>query len=444
MSKAKKKGKGKKEEEVIPKYSPDNLIESLKVDINSGEEEMNKIVDVLSTKVQDLHNKSISFSKEKASVKKILDIKTKENVHLNEEITKMRNKREEFERDCKKTFDKKFEEVQEQKKAEIEKITDEMNSVKVNLKVVNEEKDELLTKVEGLENEIEKLNQENLSIIKKYDSQIKELNEKHRNKLKQTTDIFEKFLQNNQELLKTDLYSDYKELKNKYQTKTHECIEFQQKNGELSLQNRMFRSSLDNNEKIINECALAQVEAKKRNKKLQEELEKKDKIIEQLTQECQNQINNINDKFSQLLQENETEINTLKNELDNKNKRLYEIQKSSNEVFKSRSDFEIYFIERLRECKIETVKRKMIEEEKKKNFFPFINMSMNYSSQMNNSSGSTRDEDSIYMSNAKKLDIKDIEQEYKDKLLRTILNKFNDGDFKFHKKGFKKIRDNSK
>ena len=181
-------------------------------------------------------------------------------------------------------------------------------------------------KVEKLELEIQRLNLVNTDTIQKYENEIKEINEKHSNKLKQTSDIFEKFLENNKELLTTDLYTDYRELKSKFETKKKESVDYRYKNNALYQQNKMFKLSMSNNDGIINECARAQVEAKKKNKKLQEQIEQKDKIIEQMKLDYQSQISDINNKFTQLLQDNETEIQSLKNELNSKNKRLKSIQ----------------------------------------------------------------------------------------------------------------------
>ena len=263
----------------------------------------------------------------------------------------------------------------------------------------------------------------NTNTIQKYENEIKNINETHSNKLKQTSDIFEKFLENNKELLSTDLYSDYRDMKTKFESKKKECIDYKFKNNELYEQNKMFKISMNNNNGIINECAKAQVESKKKNKKLQEQIEQKNKIIEQMKLEYQKQISNINDKFTQILQENENEIQSLKNELNSKNKRLIAIQQTSKDAMNSRTDLEVFFIEQLQECKIEIAKKKKMEEERKKNLFPFLNMSI--SSQLNNNSGST-DDDSFFITTAKKVEIKDIDPEYKEKLLRNLLNKLNE------------------
>ena len=306
-----------------------------------------------------------------------------------------------------------------------------MAGVKEKLELVNQEKKDLTAKVEQLELEIQRLNLVNTDTIQKYENEIKEINEKHSNKLKQTADIFEKFLENNKELLSTDLYTEYRDMKIKFETKKKECVDFKHKNNDLYEQNKMFKLSMSNNNGIINQCARAQVEAKKKNKKLQEQIEQKDKIIEQMKLDYQSKITNINDKFSQMLRDNENEIQSLKNELNNKNKRLFAIQQTSKDAINARTDLELFFNEQLQECKIEIAKKKKLEEERKNNIFPFLNMSI--SSQFNNNSGNTTDDDSFFITTAKKVEIKDIEPEYKEKLLRSLLSRLNEQN---NKKGF--------
>ena len=421
---SKNKSKKKKDEvPVLPKYRAENLIDSLNGKIIEEEKTINTLMDDLTKKNSEFYNQAKKNDEELKSVSKILDNNSKINVVLNKEIKEIREERETFEKNCKLNFDKKFEEVQEEKKIAIKNITDEMAGVKENLEQVTQEKQDLLSKVEKLELEIQRLNLVNTDTIQKYENEIKDINEKHSSKLKQTADIFEKFLENNKELLTTDLYTDYRDMKTKFETKKKECLDYRYKNNELYQQNKMFKMSMSNNDDIINECAKAQVEAKKKNKKLQEQIEMKDKIIEQMKLEYQTQIANINDKFTQILQDNENEIQSLKNELNNKNKRLMGIYQTSRDAMNARTDLEVFFIEQLQECKIEIAKKKKLEEERKNNIFPFLNMSI--SSQFNNNSGST-DDDSFFITTAKKVEIKDIEPEYKEKLLRNLLNKLND------------------
>ena len=289
MSKAKSKKK-KDEVPVIPKYREENLINSLHGKIIEEEKNVQKLIDIMTQKHMGYLNQSKKYREEEKSVSKILDDSSRINAILNKEIKNIREERETFEQNCKSNFDKKYHEVEEEKKLAIEKITEEMSAVKANLDLVKKEKKELEAKVEKLELEIQQLNLSNTDTIQKYENQIKDINGKHNSKLKQTTDIFEKFLENNKELLSTDLYTDYRNMKTKLAAKKKECIEYKGKNSALFEQNKMFKMSMMNNDGIINECARAQVEAKKRNKKLQEKIEQKDKIIEQIKLEYQSQI----------------------------------------------------------------------------------------------------------------------------------------------------------
>jgi hypothetical protein len=364
-----------------------------------------------------------------------LEENTKTNEFLNKEIKLIREKRETFEQECKLNFEKKYEKAQEEKKIAINKITDEMSKVKFNLDVVNEDKQKLQEKLEKLDAEIQRLNLVNTDTIQKYEGEIKEINEKHTNKLRETVSIFEKFLQNNKELLTTDLYTDYRDMKIKFESKKNEYIDFKTKNENLNEQNKMFKVSIINNDEIINECARKQVLAKKKMKKIKEQIEQKEKILEKIKEEYQSKITSINNKFSEILQENEGQIQYLKNELYIKNRKLMAIEYTSKLAMDARSELEVFFLDQLKECKIEIAKKKKMEEERKKNIFPFLNMSVSshFSNNFNNS-GSTEG-DSFFLTSAKRLEIKDIDPEYKEQLLRNLLNKLYEGEN--NKSGFK-------
>ena len=425
---SKNKGKKKKEEvPVLKDYHPEELVTALNVKFKEEEKEIEDLIEKLTKKNRDYEMQKKLYKEEAESVSKILEENTRTNEFLNKEIKLIREKRETFEQDCKQNFDKKFEQAQEEKKIAIKNITDEMTKVKFNLDIINEDNQKLKEKVEKLDSEIQKLNLENTDTIQKYEAEIKDINEKHTNKLRETVNIFEKFLQNNKELLTTDLYTDYREMKTKFETKKNEYVDFKTKNSDLNEQNKMFKLSINNNDDIINECARKQVFAKKKMKKIKEQIEQKDKILEKIRDEYQSKITGINDKFSKILQENELEIQYLKNELNIKNKKLMAIEYTSKIAMDARSELEVFFLEQLRECKIEIAKKKKMEEERRKNIFPFLNMSVSSHFSNNNNSGSTED-DSFFITTAKKVEIKDIEPEYKEQLLRNLLNKLYEED----------------
>ena len=439
---SKNKGKKKKEEvPVLKDYHPEELVTALNVKFKEEEKEIEDLIEKLTKKNRDYEMQKKLYKEEAESVSKILEENTRTNEFLNKEIKLIREKRETFEQECKQNFDKKFEQAQEEKKIAIKNITDEMTKVKFNLDIINEDNQKLKEKVEKLDSEIQKLNLENTDTIQKYEAEIKDINEKHTNKLRETVNIFEKFLQNNKELLTTDLYTDYREMKTKFETKKNEYVDFKTKNSDLNEQNKMFKLSINNNDDIIKECARKQVFAKKKMKKIKEQIEQKDKILEKIRDEYQSKITGINDKFSKILQENELEIQYLKNELNIKNKKLMAIEYTSKIAMDARSELEVFFLEQLRECKIEIAKKKKMEEERRKNIFPFLNMSVSSHFSNNNNSGSTED-DSFFITTAKKVEIKDIEPEYKEKLLRNLLNKLNEQNIK-KSINFENIKDNS-
>ena len=432
------KAKGKKKKDEVPEikdYHPEKIVTSLNIKFKDEEKEIEDLIDKLTQKNRAYENQKKIYEEEAKSVSKILEENTKTNEFLNKEIKLIREKRETFEQECKLNFEKKYEKAQEEKKIAINKITDEMSKVKFNLDVVNEDKQKLQEKLEKLDAEIQRLNLVNTDTIQKYEGEIKEINEKHTNKLRETVSIFEKFLQNNKELLTTDLYTDYRDMKIKFESKKNEYIDFKTKNENLNEQNKMFKVSIINNDEIINECARKQVLAKKKMKKIKEQIEQKEKILEKIKEEYQSKITSINNKFSEILQENEGQIQYLKNELYIKNRKLMAIEYTSKLAMDARSELEVFFLDQLKECKIEIAKKKKMEEERKKNIFPFLNMSVSshFSNNLNNS-GSTEG-DSFFLTSAKRLEIKDIDPEYKEQLLRNLLNKLYEGEN--NKSGFK-------
>ena len=440
---SKNKNKKKKEEPVIPeKYYPENQLEDLGAIANHGKEN----ADLLTNHIKELDDKfkkmNLDHIKNTEKMNTTLNEKQKENAYLNEEIREIKDEKEYFEKNLKENFEKKYEEIQEEKKNAIEKITEEMNILKGDLEIAIEEKDELLEKVKKLELEIERLNHVNSITINNYENKIKDLNNKHHNKIKNTTERFENFLKSNQELLDNDLYTVYRNLKQKFEQKLKECVDYKKKNTVLEERNREFKLDMDNNEDIINECAKEQLETKKKSLKLQEELKNRNKIIEEMKNEYQKQVQLINNKFSQILQENSLEIQNLKNEIEDRNKKIVIAQQTCKEVINSRSELELFFIEQLKECRKEIIKKRKKEFDKKNCYLPYLNKNGSKTDSKNNNNSSTMtQDDSIYVTSVRKVDIKDMDPESKEKLLRSLFIKLNENGIA---KGFKKLRNEIK
>ncbi len=90
-----------------------------------------------------------------------------------------------------------------------------MASVMKELILVDKDKNNLTKEVETLENDVQEKNSRNAQMVEDYENILKKLHNDHRSKLKETIDIFENFLQNNPELLSSDLYTVYRNLKKK-------------------------------------------------------------------------------------------------------------------------------------------------------------------------------------------------------------------------------------
>ena len=433
---SKRNAKNKKDEaNTIPeKYYPDNEIETYENKVGKTKENqtlLNIQMEQLDSRFKQLH---LAHIKNTEKLNKNLEDKKRENANLYEEIREINDEKEEFEKNCKENFEKKFEEVEEEKMNAIEEITEKMNLLKEELNEAKREKNELEEKSKKLENEIIRLNHVNNITKNNYINKIKDLKEKHHYKINNTINRFETFLSNNQELLDSDLYTVYRKLKLKLELKLKECVDYKKKNNALEKQNREYKLDMDNNEDIINICAKEQLNIKKKTNELINELNEKNQIIDLIKKEYQKQVEIINNKYSQILQENAYEIQTLKNEIEDTKKRIFLAQQNSKEVINSRSELELFFMEQLKLCRKEIIKKRKMENDKKNFYLPYLNKSSNLESKNNNLS--TQDEESV-----KKVDIKDMDPELKEKLLRNLLIKFNQGGID---KGFKKLRNQIK
>lgn len=117
----------------------------------------------------------------------------------------------------------------------------------------------------------------------------------------------------------------------------------------------------------------------------------------------------MNFKLARLVEDKEKEIKKLKHTLKIKSDENSELRSLSQMILDQRSEIEQFFIESLEEAKAECYKRKK-EAERKGNYFP--NLSRKY--------------DEKVASGAKKLDIKDLSPEDKEKVLRLLFAKINE------------------
>jgi chromosome segregation ATPase len=410
-----KKAKKKDKEEIIQKYQNEGIIESELDQIAKDDMEINNLKTKLTSLSLDFRKTEDQYSQNQNSIKIILNKRIKLNEQLNEKYTKIKEERDEIEQNFQKNFERQFEELQKEKESVIKKANEDMEKMKEEYIEEKTKKKTLKKEVAELNKEVQKINNITSNTIQEYEIKIKDLNEKHTKKFKQTIEIFEHFLQNNQELLTTDLYSIYKELKEELNIKNEEFEDYKLRNGNLNIENKKYKNQMNNNIKIIDNCAQVQVQGKKKNQNLIDELEKKNKIIEQMKSKYEEQLEKINSQFNNIVNEDQNEIKELKNKIQQKNKELNDLKSVNKEILDSRTNLESFFLEKLKEVKKEIVEKKKKDIERKKSYFPYLNV--------NNKVDLG---DSLYLTNIKNINVNDIDHQSKDRIIRSLFNKIND------------------
>ena len=410
-----KKAKKKDKEEIIQKYQNEGIIESELDQITKDDMEINNLKTKLTSLSLDFRKTEDQYSQNQNSIKIILNKRIKLNEQLNEKYTKIKEERDEIEQNFQKNFERQFEELQKEKESVIKKANEDMEKMKEEYIEEKTKKKTLKKEVAELNKEVQKINNITSNTIQEYEIKIKDLNEKHTKKFKQTIEIFEHFLQNNQELLTTDLYSIYKELKEELNIKNEEFEDYKFRNGNLNIENKKYKNQMNNNIKIIDNCAQVQVQGKKKNQNLIDELDKKNKIIEQMKSKYEEQLEKINSRFNDIVNEDQNEIKELKNKIQQKNKELNDLKSVNKEILDSRTNLETFFLEKLKEVKKEIVEKKKKDIKRKKNYFPYLNV--------NNKVDLG---DSLYLTNIKNINVNDIDHQNKDRIIRSLFNKIND------------------
>ena len=410
-----KKAKKKDKEEIIQKYQNEGIIESELDQIAKDDMEINNLKTKLTSLSLDFRKTEDQYSQNQNSIKIILNKRIKLNEQLNEKYTKIKEERDEIEQNFQKNFERQFEELQKEKESVIKKANEDMEKMKEEYIEEKTKKKTLKKEVAELNKEVQKINNITSNTIQEYEIKIKDLNEKHTKKFNQTIEIFEHFLQNNQELLTTDLYSIYKELKEELNIKNEEFEDYKFRNGNLNIENKKYKNQMNNNIKIIDNCAQVQVQGKKKNQNLIDELDKKNKIIEQMKSKYEEQLEKINSQFNNIVNEDQNEIKELKNKIQQKNKELNDLKSVNKEILDSRTNLETFFLEKLKEVKKEIVEKKKKDIERKKSYFPYLNV--------NNKVDLG---DSLYLTNIKNINVNDIDHQSKDRIIRSLFNKIND------------------
>lgn len=414
MSKSKSKKEKKKEANLLPtiqKYLNQNMIEDLNEKYVVENQEVDRLKSELMSLGLDQRAKGVEYIRETAAIEKALGDKIKENICLTTELTQLQKNQTDLEYNLRTHYEKQYEKLKEEKNQIIDKFNNEISELRMELEDKNLIIEDMQKQAKELTEEIDKLSRDNQLTVDLYEKRLIEINDSNHSKLKATIDIFEAFLKNNPELITTDLFTVYHQLKSKYDIKINECLLYRENFEKIKDENRKYKLDISNTEDIINGCAMKQLQNKKKEKELIEEVDKKNRQIELMKGDYLKRYNELNEKFNAYISENDTEMRLLKKTIAVKNKEIEELKYNAEFILKQRSDIELFFIDAFKETKKEIIEKKKRDKEKKLG---------KYSSFLNRKSSA---DDGLYLTSARPVEIRDLDPENKEKILRSMFNK---------------------
>jgi hypothetical protein len=278
---------------------------------------------------------------------------------------------------------------------------------------------------EMLKSECDKLNKVLYNNIQSYEKRIQDLKDSHEYELVDLKKREEEFMKSNENLMDTDIYTVYKDIKRKFEDKLRECLDFKDQNDKIVDENKIFKMNLDNSDNLIKECARVQMNQGKILKQVKEQLEEKQSSLERKKEENRKELNDLNFKLGKIIEDKDSEVKKYKNLLMMKSEENLQLRSLSQMILDQRSEIEQFFIESLEEVKAEVYRRKK-ELERKGSYFP--NLSKKYDDKLQlNKENPTQ---------MKKVNIKDLNPEDKEKVLRLVFSKINEN---YKPKSYKNI-----
>jgi len=255
--------------------------------------------------------------------------------------------------------------------------------------------------------------------IAKYDKTIAEMKEKSEKELHDLKRREEEYLHSNANLLESDIFSVYKDIQEKFETKLKENVGLKGQNDRITDDFKVTKLNLQNTESLLKDCATIQVKQQKLIQQYKENLADINEQLEKKKDDFKKEFNEYNFKMQKILSERDEEIQSMRIQLRIKSEENQNLRMLSQMILDQRSETEQFFIESLEEVKQEIYKRKK-DNQKRAHLFP--NLDKKYEEKSN-----------------KKVDIKDLLPEDKEKVLRHLFAKINEN---FKPKNYRDININ--
>lgn len=403
------------------KYMNINKLEETETRLVEDKNYIEKLKNENQILFEKLKRSEADFINDNKLYEKIIDEKTRAYLSSEEELNKLKMEKNNIETRVREELEDQISDIKLDFSNRIDKLTEEVEHFKERYNKTKAKKKEAKEENERLRKECDKLNSVLYNNIQSYEKKIAELKEKQEVELAEMKRREEEFIKSNEELMDTDIYTVYKDVKKKFEDKLVECVSYKGQNEKIVDENKLFKLNLDNSDKLIKECAKIQLNQQKIIKQTREQLQEKADQLDKIRADHKQEMHELNFKLSHLIEEKEVELKRLKHTLTLKSEENMQLRSLSQIILDQRSEIEQFFIESLEEVKIEIYKRKK-EMERKGHYFPHAMRKYEEKMTATNSS--------------KKVDIKELMPEDKEKVLRLLFAKINES---YKPKSYKNI-----
>jgi len=205
--------------------------------------------------------------------------------------------------------------------------------------------------------------------IAKYDKTIAEMKEKSEKELHDLKRREEEYLHSNANLLESDIFSVYKDIQEKFETKLKENVGLKGQNDRITDDFKVTKLNLQNTESLLKDCATIQVKQQKLIQQYKENLADINEQLEKKKDDFKKEFNEYNFKMQKILSERDEEIQSMRIQLRIKSEENQNLRMLSQMILDQRSETEQFFIESLEEVKQEIYKRKK-DNQKRAHLFP--------------------------------------------------------------------------
>jgi len=211
--------------------------------------------------------------KVRAIYEKKLNEMTQLNMKVEGELAQMKREKDLFENKLRVEADEKIAIITDNFNKNLKQITEELEIVKEKNEKNKSKKKVLREETEKLKIEKERINNALFNTVKNHENETEILKEKFNSELSILKAREEEYMRQNLNILESDIYKVYNDIKDKFEAKLKECIGLKSMNEKINDENKFIRTSLETNESIFKEISKMQYGQTKLIKQYKENLD---------------------------------------------------------------------------------------------------------------------------------------------------------------------------